>query len=660
MSDSVAFISDDAEAWATEFKKWQDAAPDCHALHLETGGNQAYVFGSRRRVEHVGASELTYRSCIHWVLKAAGLADKETLGSSEKLAQAAKSAYSSAYLPLCISSGKAQILCRTKDLATELLNKVTRKALEEAPGLDLSGSILKVDWKNPLVRAMSDLGQKQARAKNQGSAGVGRMLRLPLTAECPSSGQRAGVWGAFGKEPADGISKASWEKRRAAGDAHSRLKKAIEDNSADGQGALGYLEALTQGTKEASLRMRALLLRSLDYYFKDKNPDEDQRWIGVVHADGNGFGMMFQSVFGKDGQYKESSKNAKYIQQYRAFSRELDEAVQKSVAQAIVATHNKKLLSQQYGSTVPFTMESDPQLNSETHGEWKDDDKPKGKEYTGLQILPLIIGGDDVTVLVEGQWALEWTTQFLKAFAKSSEDFPTLSTVLEQANNMKLTGCAGVALVKHHFPFFTAYELAEELAGKAKNMHRFKAGDGKVLGGTWIDFHVVYDSSSPKLDEARAVMEVPLGEEPAVQPGSEEDKTEKTGGLLTCRPLRLDEKADNARSWSRFEKRVQAISKRSEEGKYLLPLSQVQTIREAVHQSVSAGDQVYALAKAGMSHRAKTALEAVMEESSPWTQDPWSKRQLTGVIDALDGLEFHSDAVNAGDDDQQPLVEGEE
>lgn len=639
MSVLGAFISDDARTWATAFKEWQDAALECHALHLETGGNQAYVFGSRRRVEHVGASELTYRSCIHWVLEAAGLAEQETLASSEKLAQAAKSAYSSDYLPLCISSGKAQILCRTEDLATGLLNKVTRKALEEAPGLDLSGSILKVDWNNPLVQAMSDLGQKQARAKNQGSAGVGRMLRLPLTAECPSSGQRAGVWGAFGKEPADGISKASWEKRRAASDAHSRLKKAIEDNSADGQGALGYLEALTRGTKEASLRMRALLLRSLDYYFKDKNPDEDQRWIGVVHADGNGFGMMFQSVFGAGGQYKDASKNAEYIKQYRAFSRELDEAVQKSVAQAIVATHNKKLLTQQSGSTVALTMESDPQLNPEKHGEWKDDDKPKGKEYTGLQILPLIIGGDDVTVLVEGQWALEWTTQFLKAFAKSSVGFPTLTSVLKTAE-MTLTGCAGVALVKHHFPFFTAYDLAEELAGKAKNMHRFKVKDDETLGGTWIDFHVVYDSSSPKLKEVRARMGVP------------------GDGHLTCRPLHLDDRGDSARSWSRFEERVAALSGRNDEGKYILPLSQVQTIREAVHQSVETGKQVYILAKAGLMGKAPERLDRVFEADSPWVLDAWSKKQLTGVIDALDGLEFHEDAVNAkGQDADQ--TEGE-
>lgn len=632
MPESTMFMAEDDSGWRKQFLDWKQSAEHCHVLQLETSGNQSYIFGSRRRVEHVGASELTYRSCIHWVLEAAGLADQETLASSEELARAAKSAYSSDYLPLCISSGKAQILCRTEDLAEKLLHDVTLRALKKAPGLDLSGSILEVDWSQALAQTMADLGQKQARAKNQGSAGVGRMLRLPLTAECPSSGQRAGVWGKFGGEPSEAVSRASWEKRRAATQAHARLKKAIESNVQSTEGMAGYLE-FGDSTPDSALRMRALFLKSLDYYFKDRNPDEGQRWMGVVHADGNGFGMMFQKVFGNEGDFNCVGKNADYVKQYRAFSRELDEAVQQSVAKAISETHNLKRRSQNTEATHPITFNNDPQLDPAKYKE--------AEQFTGFQILPLIIGGDDVTVLIEAEWALEWTTQFLKAFSASSENFPTLKSVLETAE-MTLTGCAGVALVKHHFPFKTAYDLAEELAGKAKKMHRFKADDGKVLGGAWIDFHVVYDSSSPKLDEARAGMEA------------------AGGGLLTCRPLHLDERAGSSRSWTRFEERVQAISKRSGEGKYLLPLSQVQTIREAVHQSVSAGDQVYALAKAGMSREAKTALQAVMEESSPWTQDPWSDKWLTGVIDALDGLEFHGDAVNAGDDDHQPLVEGVE
>lgn len=603
MSNKPDHIPCDDSEWAKAFENWKKDAHDCHALHLETGGNQAYVFGSRRRVEHIGASELTYRSCIHWVLEEAGLAGPSVLADSVKLAKASKSAYSSKYLPLCISSGKAQILCQTKELAEALLHSVTKRALKDAPGLDLSGSILPVDWNTSLVQNMMALGDLQARSKNQGSAGVGRMLRLPLTAECPSSGQRAGVWGKFGKEPIEAISRASWEKRRAADYAHKRLKKAMESNAVSTEGVSSYLE-FGGLDEEPAKRMRALLLQSLDYYFENKDADEEQRWIGVVHADGNGFGMMFQIVFGKEGTYNKTEKNAEYVKEYRAFSRELDEAVQRAVAEAIIATDNLK----RKGASI-------------------------GKEaFTGLQILPLIIGGDDVTVLVEGGWALEWTAQFLNAFAKSSEDFPTLKTVLKTTNTT-LTGCAGVALVKHHFPFFTAYDLAEALAGRAKAMHRHEAAqqDGetmKPLEGTWIDFHVVYDSSSPELKEARAGMEVG-------------DK-----GMLTCRPLHLDERKGSQRSWSRFEERVKAIAEQRD-GKHVLPLSQVQTIREAVHQSVESASEVYKLAKAGMNEDAKSSLEKVMEKESPWANDPWSEKQITGVIDALDGLEFHSDAVQA-------------
>src|SRR5207248_5808634 len=70
-----------------------------------------------------------------------------------------------------------------------------------------------------------------------------------------------------------------------------------------------------------------------------------------------------------------------------------------------------------------------------------------------------------------------------------------------------LTACAGVAIVKPHFPFALAYDLAEELLRSAKSVkHRLSPaaqGGPKRMPASALDFHVLYDAGRTRLDTLR-------------------------------------------------------------------------------------------------------------------------------------------------------------
>jgi hypothetical protein len=138
--------------------------------------------------------------------------------------------------------------------------------------------------------------------------------------------------------------------------------------------------------------------------------------------------------------------------------------------------------------------------------------------------------------------------------------------------------CAGVAIVKPHYPFHQAYELAEQLLRSAKQVkkkvrHRVR-GEEVSLPCSALDFHVLYDSSGVKLDEIRQKLTV-----------------KKDGTFLYAKPYvvtKIEEEPLDAvwlqrRAWSELAKRVKAMSD-TEDDKRKLPNSQMHRIRENLYR----------------------------------------------------------------------------
>src|SRR5262249_18890998 len=140
-----------------------------------------------------------------------------------------------------------------------------------------------------------------------------------------------------------------------------------------------------------------------------------------------------------------------------------------------------------------------------------------------LPILPILLGGDDMTVVCDGQAALRFTHDFLTGFERQTADLQTkneelqreLSGVIPQiAENAlgksRLSACAGVAIVKPHFPFSAAYDLSEQLIRSAKqvkkellNTNQKDTPEPPPYPCSALDFHALYDASGSNLSHIR-------------------------------------------------------------------------------------------------------------------------------------------------------------
>ena len=126
------------------------------------------------------------------------------------------------------------------------------------------------------------------------------------------------------------------------------------------------------------------------------------------------------------------------------------------------------------------------------------DAEDSNKQYTAIPVVPVILGGDDVTVITSGDYALPFAAAYLRYYEEATRSDPILRylTPPEGQDTGPMTAAAGVAIVKRNFPFHIAYELAEKLVDRAK-----KVGKTTQPPCSTLDYHVRLlddDSTSPR------------------------------------------------------------------------------------------------------------------------------------------------------------------
>lgn len=105
-----------------------------------------------------------------------------------------------------------------------------------------------------------------------------------------------------------------------------------------------------------------------------------------------------------------------------------------------------------------------------------------------LPIRPIILGGDDITVIMRSDYALEFTYIYLKYFEDETKDITGL------------TACAGIAYVKEKFPFHYSVKLAEDLCVYAK--------DNSGRDKSCVQIHQVKDTT---IEKYKDIIERELG-----------------------------------------------------------------------------------------------------------------------------------------------------
>ena len=175
-----------------------------------------------------------------------------------------------------------------------------------------------------------------------------------------------------------------------------------------------------KGLCEKSFGKDALIEKRIAYNISDITDKND--WIAIIHADGNGLGKVVQKV----GKQKDL---------FMEFSQKLDLATQEA------ANHAFKVVSNKF---------ADKQI---------------------IPIRPVVLSGDDMTVIVRGDLAVHYAKAFISAFEEKTKEH--LGEKLKDKHVFDedkdyLTACAGIAFVKSSYPFYYGYQLAEDLCGEAK------------------------------------------------------------------------------------------------------------------------------------------------------------------------------------------------
>lgn len=163
-------------------------------------------------------------------------------------------------------------------------------------------------------------------------------------------------------------------------------------------------------------------------------------WMAVVHADGNGIGAILQNLhISLQNKTYEEVKNA-----FKQFSNALEVSTKKAAQEAFEKTIQKE----------------------------------KGQAYP---IRPIVLGGDDLTIIIQADLALKFTHNFLKQFeSETKTNFSFLKEDFQiQGFENGITACAGIAYVKKTYPFHYAVDLAEKLCGDAKNFVKGKTNEYK-------------------------------------------------------------------------------------------------------------------------------------------------------------------------------------
>ncbi len=179
--------------------------------------------------------------------------------------------------------------------------------------------------------------------------------------------------------------------------------------------------------------------------------DAKDGWMAVIHADGNGLGSQIISMM-KD----PNLAGKELIETYRDFSLKLDEATKHAAKDAF---YNAFGYIESYSSRKPIPMR------------------------------PILLGGDDLTIIIKADKALEFTRCFMQAFEE--ETVKAFADIKYEPIKSGLTICAGIAYIKPNYPFHYAVKLADDLCKHAKKIAKNIDANRPP---SCLMFHQVYSS----------------------------------------------------------------------------------------------------------------------------------------------------------------------
>lgn len=484
---------------------------------LDTTGIQDYIFGSNKLRENIGASHLVEQASnvvLYQALReTCPLHNLENNGQTIVERPLNDGAERQAEI-IYRGGGNIVALFSSIDTAKCLVREFSRRLLITAPELEITAAHLPLE-QAPAIGgkdgAYNQLLEKLNRAKQQRRTST-PLLGLGVTLVCRSTGLPAV---AFDKE-GRAVSAAIDMKSKVVVAANQRLRDFLSD----------------------SLRISPIAYTFSDDFDDFGRSRGESSYVAVVHADGNSMGARFKKLI---LEFDTVEGNRACINALRALSN----AVEAAGSGALQTTIKRLVRTLAYWEQQP----EDTEQRQFFEGlQWRQD-SVDGQIKRVLPVRPLVFGGDDVTFVCDGRLGLALASVYLEEFGRAStaESTKLRTTFQKQALQLKddtilkpATACAGVAVVKAHYPFQRAYALSVSLCNNAK-----RETQKNRPGISALDWHFATTGITASLGELRSRAYTSA-------------RSNSKPGDLTMRPVALERPGleEGWRSWRDFSKLV--------------------------------------------------------------------------------------------------------
>ena len=486
-----------------------------YLVMLQTNSNQPFIFSSPRLREQIGASfEITLLS--HWVKKEA----KEILDTDDL----------PPFFWVSNSSGKVIVRFTEKEgepgtLAKQLITQVTRRALTDAPGLDVTGVFVKASSSTVEADDLHELDRVFLEYSLNRRPAAARFPQFPFLERGSESALPASP-----KLSEDDCR----EMRRYARETLNVPLLTDDDTNfspptqtdQDAQDSLSLPSRVKRAWSRSARRLQ------LQEVVSRWSPDAPDTWpkeierlnedpfqlegafqdlpqaanspgtlaslssVGVIHIDGNGVGAIMRDLGEAFNTVEGDLSNLKPAAYWREEN---------------PCTPDENNIFQWFIMEVNYRL--DGIVKEAVARSWADVEYLANDDDIDLvPVVPVLVGGDDVTVYTDGRYAILFAEAYIHHYEKLTKDDSLLSVLAIVAGGKKtdaperdcfkiedyiiqepgpLTASAGVAIVGRNFPFHIAYDLAEELVKRGKKLGK---KPGTVPCST-IDFHVLRDAT---------------------------------------------------------------------------------------------------------------------------------------------------------------------
>ncbi|WP_024547089.1 Cas10/Cmr2 second palm domain-containing protein [Picosynechococcus sp. NKBG15041c] len=564
---------------------------------IETSGNQNFIFSTNKLKENIGASELTYQAGTFWVGWAVDQVSEQTnfkkCASSTEFREALK---------------QQSRLEDTPNQVAEILVGTSGKALILTRSEETAKKIISTVTQRALIQAPGlDIAGVYVKVEDWNSSNtLHRAVKEVHKKYEKVRSRRPSPLNRFLRLPIIADCAVSELPASCLGKTSEnefiRISKVSSEKRQISLKAMSRLQAIAKDHK----------------LFQDLNKLEKQfdelSWIAIVHADGNGLGQIFLNF----QEYISKQDNRTYADEFRNFSIALDECTEAAFCEAL------KVLPREKGA---------------------------------LPIVPLIVGGDDLTVVCHGHYALEFTRVFLQEFEKETAEKSEITAIAEKAFGVgKLSACAGIAIIKPHFPFSVAYDLAEKLIKSAKEVKKkvvcISTKENHIPVNTpfpcsAIDFHILYDTSGIDLsaiqEKLKPEEKTLLYNRPYIVTNPEEDLINLPDPSEGDTGIRWIEQ----RRWEVLEKWVNLVEE--------LPSSQSHALRTALFLGKDTAEAQCKL----IENRHPSFQEFLQKHSLFFPQKIKDKQeniqnfQVTSFLDALNVMDFLKPNKNQNSGDNE-------